>query len=153
MSRSFNQARAALILAKFSLLATLRSPTSVVFSLLFPIIFIVVFGSIKNDAPPTLKVAMAPGCDTLNIIYKAIKSIPNISFQNITTAAQQADKLQKGRITAIINIKPNGIGSIPHYIIHLRSASSSSQSIHLLQNSLSLEVSKIDERIYPHNSP
>jgi ABC-2 type transport system permease protein len=144
--------RSAFTISKFSLLATLRSPTSVVFSLLFPIIFIVVFGSIKSDAPPTLKVALAPGCDTLNIIYKTIKSIPNISLQNIPSAAQQADELQKGRITAIINIKPDGTDRVSHYVIHLRSASSSSQRINLLQNTIRLAISKIDERIFPYNA-
>ena len=123
-----------------------------VFSLLFPIIFIVVFGSIKSDAPPVLKVAMAPGCDTLNIIYKAIKIIPNISLQYINSAARQSDELQKGRIVAIINIKPDGTGKMPHYAIGLRSASSSSQNISFLQNTLNLAISKIDERIFPHNS-
>jgi ABC-2 type transport system permease protein len=49
MPRHRIQLNAAFALAKASLTAMLRSPTSVVFSLLFPIIFIVVFGSMVDN--------------------------------------------------------------------------------------------------------
>ena len=52
MHYPYREIKAVLILSKYSLLATLRSPTSVVFSLLFPIIFIVVFGSMIGDQTP-----------------------------------------------------------------------------------------------------
>jgi len=144
--------RSAFTISKFSLLATLRSPTSIVFALLFPVIFIVVFGSIKSDDAPVLKVAIAPGSDTSNIIFTALKFVPTISLQKIQSAAKQTEDLQKGRLTAIINITKDGAENAPHYIIHLRSASSSGQSINLLQNTLNLVISKINERIFTHNS-
>jgi ABC-2 type transport system permease protein len=144
--------RSAFIISKFSLLATLRSPTSVVFSLLFPVIFIVVFGSIKTDQPPILKVAVAPGCDTANMIFKAIEAIPTISLQKTASLTEQTEQLQKGKLTAILNITANSNNvHTPRYTIHLQSASSSGQSIGLLQTTLNVAVAKIDERVFRHN--
>jgi hypothetical protein len=92
--------KAVLILSKYSLLATLRSPTSVVFSLLFPIIFIVVFGSMIGDQTPAMKLAIGPGCDTANLLFKAIGQIPSITFKRGMSETEQSEALEKGRITA-----------------------------------------------------
>src|SRR5450432_3775844 len=105
MSGTQQQLRASFALAKASLTATLRSPTSVVFSLLFPVIFIVVFGSMVDNTVVQLKVALAPGCDTVNVIYKAITKITNITIDSTLSPSDATRALQKGRITAIINIK------------------------------------------------
>jgi ABC-2 type transport system permease protein len=80
MPHPYKQLRASLALAKASLTATLRSPTSVVFSLLFPVIFIVVFGSMVDNTVVQLKITLASGCDTNNVIYKAITKITNITI-------------------------------------------------------------------------
>lgn len=81
MNHPLREIRAVLILSKYSLLATLRSPTSVVFSLLFPIIFIVVFGSMIGDQTPVMKLAVGPGCDTTSLLFRAIGQIPAITLK------------------------------------------------------------------------
>ena len=152
MSHPSNQIRAMLTLSKYSLLATLRSPTSVVFSLVFPIIFIVVFGSMIGDRAPILKLAVAPGSDTSNLIFKAIGSIPSITLKRGLSTAEQSDALQKGQLTAILKIIPDGgISPIPHYTIHLETAGSSPGSLELLQTLLQEAVHKIDQKIFPRN--
>ncbi len=106
--KSTDQLRATLTLSKSSLLATLRSPTSVVFSILFPVVFILVFGSMVGDQTPSMKLALAPGCDTANLIFKALEKIPSITLQRNLSPAEQSDALQKGRLTAILRIVPDG---------------------------------------------
>ena len=59
MPDRYSNSRAAMAIAKASLLSMFRSPTTVVFSLLFPIIFIVVFGSMVNNG--TVAVVRIPG--------------------------------------------------------------------------------------------
>jgi hypothetical protein len=54
------RSRAILALTQASLKAILHSPISVVFSLLFPVIFIVVFGSMVDTRFVQLKIALAP---------------------------------------------------------------------------------------------
>ncbi|TDW96060.1 ABC transporter permease [Dinghuibacter silviterrae] len=131
----------ALTLARYSLLATLRSPTSVVFSLLFPVIFIVVFGSMV-DQTPTFKVAVAPDCDTNNVVFKAIEAIPSITLVRDLTSAGQAEALRKGRISAVLHVT----GSAP-YDIRL----DVTQTPDYLDMLLHEAIRGIDARAFPQN--
>lgn len=152
MPRSIEQLLASLALAKASLIATFRSPTSVVFSLLFPVIFIVVFGSMVNNTIVHMKIALEPGCDTTNALYKAIIKIEHISIDNNMSLADAIDALKKGRITAILNIKKDSSGApIPHYTLYLVSSSSSGGTFQLLETVINNAVNLINEAIYPTN--
>lgn len=145
-----NQLRAALSLSKYSLLATLRSPTSVVFSLLFPIIFIVVFGSMVGDKSPSMKLGIAPECDTINLVFKAIEKIPSIT---LTRDPELSNALQKGRITAIVNIIPDGgMSPIPHYRIRLTATSTSSGGFSLLRTLINESISTLNQKTFSRNA-
>ena len=153
MSHPANQFKAALTISRYSLLATLRSPTSIVFSLLFPLIFITVFGSINVGAPPAIKVAVTAGCDTSGIIYKAIKTIPNLKLVAGLSEAEQNEELNKGQITAVLNITADHIFTLaPHYNVHLRASASSGGNLSLLTTVLNETISKIDHKVFPHNT-
>ena len=146
------QLKAAFTISKYSLLATLRSPTSIVFSLLFPIIFITVFGTIVPNQTPVMKLAIAPGSDTSNMVLTAIKKIPSISIQKGLSVKEQADYLKKGRIVAILNISSDkGSSPVPHYTIHLQSASASAGSFELLQVMLNYNIGSINQKVFPAN--
>ena len=147
MRPAFNQIRAVIILSKYSLLATLRSPTSVVFALLFPIIFIVVFGAMIGDQGPALKLAVAPGCDTTNPVFKAIEGIPAITLERGMTAREQFDALQKGRLTAVLTIVRDG-GA---YSVRLEAAGSSPGSMGLLRGWVDAAIVQTDRRLFPRN--
>jgi ABC-2 type transport system permease protein len=152
MSHPSNQIKAVLTLAKYSLLATLRSPTSVVFSLLFPIVFIVVFGSLIGDQTPILKLAVAPGCDTANLPFNAIGNIPSITLERGLSAEEQSDALKKGRLAGILAIIPDGgPSSIPHYEIQVEATGSSPRSLKLLQTLLQEAIRPINEKFFPRN--
>jgi ABC-2 type transport system permease protein len=146
------QLRATLTLSKYSLIATLRSPTSVVFSLLFPVFFIIVFGSLVGDQGGPIKVAVAPGCDTLGPVYKAIRQIPSVELDTRLTPAQIAEAMQKGTITAVLNIGNDaGFSFIPHYKVTLSAADSASRGMRLLRTMIDAAVSEMDRRIFPKN--
>jgi len=152
MSHSPNQLKAAFTIARYSLLAMLRSPTSIVFSLLFPIIFIIVFGSIVPNQAPVMKLAIAPGSDTSDMVFNAIKKIPTISLQRELSQAEQSDDLKKGRIVAVINIiADKGASPVPHYTIHLQASGSSAASLGMLQIILNDVIGKIDQKSFPGN--
>lgn len=153
MSSSHKPLRAAFSVAKASLKATLRSPTSVVFSLLFPIIFIVVFGSMVDNTIVQLKIALAPGCDTTNAVYSAITKIKNISIDNSLSIAEAENAVQKGRLTAIINIKKNAAQSqVQHYTIYLTTSTSSADAAALLETLLNNAIGSINQNIFPGNA-
>src|SRR5258706_16025543 len=104
MPDRYNNLNAAFAIARASLVSMWRSPTAVVFSLLFPIIFIVVFGSMVDNASLKMKIAFAPGSDTSNIVYRMIGGIKAIQTQTQLTPDGMQDALKKGHITAIVNI-------------------------------------------------
>jgi ABC-2 type transport system permease protein len=152
MSQPLNQVRAAFALSRYSLLAMFRSPTSIVFSLLFPIIFITVFGSINPGKPLVMKLAVTPGSDTSNFVFKAIKGISNIKVVTGLSATQLKEDLDKGRITALLNIiadeKPE---LIRRYTVHLQTAGASGESVGLLETEVTAAISHIDKKVFPDN--
>jgi ABC-2 type transport system permease protein len=153
MSHRANQLKAALTIARYSLLATLRSPTSIVFSLLFPLIFITVFGSINVGEPPALKLAVAAGTDTTSLIYKSFEKIPKLKLVTGLSEADQVEQLRKGKITAVLNITADHIFTLtPHYNIHLEASGASGENLNLLETELNAAISKIDKKVFPQNA-
>ncbi len=150
MPRSYQQLSASFALAKARLTATLRSPTSVVFSLLFPIIFIVVFGSMADNTLVHLKIALAPGCDTGNVLYKAVTRINNLTIDRSLSTLEATDALQKGRLTAIVDIKKDTVSSpFAHFNILIISGVSSADAESLLQTLLKNAIASVNEHIFP----
>jgi ABC-2 type transport system permease protein len=153
MTNPASQLKAAFAISKFSLLATIRSPTSIVFSLLFPIIFIVVFGSINVGKVPDQKLAITQGCDTANMVFKAIKSIPGIVFSNSLSPSALQEALKKGQIAAALNIHAdNAANQPPHYVITLLASPSSGDRVDLLKTQIGQAVDQIDHKVFPANA-
>jgi len=147
-----NQIRAALTISKYSLLATLKSPTSVVFSLLFPIIFITVFGAMVGDNAPVMKVALAPGSDTTGFLFTAIRQAPAIGLQMGDTQPEQLEALKKGRIVAILGIEREGDPlSMPRYRLQLQAAGASAGSLELLETLLHEVIATANQKAFPGN--
>jgi ABC-2 type transport system permease protein len=152
MPKTYSQLRAAFALAKASLLAMLRSPTSIVFSLLFPIIFIIVFGSMVDTTIVPLKISLGPNSDTSNIIYESVKKIKNVTIVTNMPQDKAQEALQKGRLTAILRIKKNPLFSqLPPYTILVTSSASSADAGVLLQTLLNNVVGSIDKAAFPSN--
>src|SRR6266540_7332254 len=104
MKEKYSQLRAMLAITKASLKATFRSPSAVVFSIGFPLIFILVFGFIGEGSGFSLDVALDKSGDTSNQVYTTLKQIQGIHFVNKPDSLLK-ENLEKGNITAIINIK------------------------------------------------
>ncbi|CAM3860082.1 ABC transporter permease [Mucilaginibacter galii] len=104
---SYSNIRATLAITKASLRSIFRNPSGLVFSLLFPLIFIVVFANIGSGGV-TVDVGVAKGCDTLNPIYKALQNAKVVNLIRNQNADQMEKNLSKGSIDAILNVKKNG---------------------------------------------
>ncbi|MFD1258808.1 ABC transporter permease [Mucilaginibacter terrae] len=103
----YSNTRATLAIAKASLRSIFRSPSAVVFSLLFPLIFIVVFANIGGGGV-TVDVGVAKGCDTLNPIYKALQQSKVVNLIKNQSSEDMKKNLAKGSIDAILDVKVNG---------------------------------------------
>jgi len=144
------QLKAALTLSKYSLIATLRSPTSVVFS--FAVFFIIVFGSLVGDKGGPIKVAVAPGCDTANPIYRAIRQLPSVVLETGLTPAQIADATDKGTVVGVLTIANEALFSpLPHYRIRLSAPDSASRGMAFLRTMIGATIGAFDKKIFPRN--
>src|SRR6516162_9441543 len=133
MGERYSQSRAAMAIARGSLLAMLRSPTSVVFSILFQVIFIIVFGSIGDPADLKIKIAIDPHSDTSNLIYQSLVKIKIIRVEKFESSDEMEKALKRGRLTAILNFRQNSpVPFLPHYNIQVKTSASSSKRAPLL---------------------
>ena len=106
---NYNQWRAMLAITRASLRSMTRSPSAVVFSLAFPLVFIVVFGFIKSNTIQ-LDVSFAPGTDTTVQLYSDLKSLPSFRFKSFASGQEQIDLLHKGRLDAVIAVSKSTTG-------------------------------------------
>jgi ABC-2 type transport system permease protein len=145
MSTSYSQATALLAITKASLRAILRSPSAVIFSVFFPLIFILVFGLIGNNSGPVFTIALAPGCDTTNSIFDSLNTSHNIRIMSFKDSASLESSLVKGRLTGVLNIQKNadsasGAALLVFFSATTASADKFSSFLPLLENI----VSRID---------
>jgi len=94
---AYSQIKAMLAITKASLRATFRSPSAVIFSIAFPLIFILVFGFLSSGGNINVNVALTQGSDTTNPIYTAIKNIPGFKF-----ATGDSNKIQGELAKAVL---------------------------------------------------
>ncbi len=133
MPQQYSQLRAMMAIMRGSLTAIFRSPSAVIFSFVFPLIFILVFGFIGNSGRVSVRVAFDPTSDTSNIVYQNLK---NISALNVVEkdSAELVKDLEKGRIAAIINMIKDADPSKPTSI-HLKTSEAvNPQNIQVLRS-------------------
>jgi len=123
MSKSYNHTKATLALAKASFRSIMRSPSAVVFTLAFPLIFILVFGFLGRGGIK-VKLAVDPDSDVQNPIIAALSHNPVVSLVQDKAIAEIKTGLEKGNIDALIDIKKNEAGK-PAYIANVQYTSAS----------------------------
>ena len=96
--RKYSNTRATIAIAVASFRSIIRSPSAVVFSLAFPLIFIIVFANI-GGSPVKVDVGVAKTCDTTSAdsLYQRLKQISVINLVKNQSAAEMAQNLSKRR--------------------------------------------------------
>lgn len=120
----YSNLRAGRALVRASLQAIIRSPSAVVFGLAFPLIFILVFGTLGEHAGGfSTTLSLAPGADTDNPIYSGLRSMPGIKWKTYHDTETQGAELRKGNIAAVMQIERRPFGTAPVYQVKLHAAS------------------------------
>ena len=114
------QAMRALI--KASLQAILKSPSAIIFTIAFPLIFILVFGFLGNGSGFHITVATAPGSDTTSRLSAILHNVPVLKWVSKDSAGINK-MLKQGDIVATIDIQKQPDGVKPEYKIILNAAS------------------------------
>ena len=138
------QVKAMLAITKASLRSIFRSPSAVIFSIAFPLIFILVFGFLSSGGNISVKVAMDPRSDTANYIYSALQRIPGLKLA--APGQQDIDtELAKGRITSLIHIEATGDSTQPYLINLTSSEAANPQNIEVLKSILGSVISRVND--------
>ncbi len=148
MVQRYNQRRALFAITKASFKSIFKSPSSTFFSLFFPIVLIIIFGSLGGGGGISFDVAIDKSSDTTNAMYKTIVQSPIFDIVK-GTDAEIDDRLKKGRMTAILDIKKIDSNN---YNIQVRSTTASQRELPQLQgvlngiiNEASIENHKIEK--------
>ncbi len=142
--RPYSQITAMLAITKASLRSIFRSPSAVIFSIAFPLIFILVFGFLSSGGSINVNVAMDPKSDTLNPVYASIKNIPGFKFSKDDTTKIKSE-LAKGRLTALISIQKTNNVNAPYVISLTSSEAANPQNIQLVKSILNAVISKLNQ--------
>ncbi len=135
----YSQLRAMLAITKGSFKAIFRSPSAVIFSFAFPLIFILVFGFIGNNGgQPVYTITFEKGSDSSNALFDSLMFSKNIRIISYTSDTDLTKDLAKGRIAGVVKIEKNAAGQTPPYLVSFRTTTASGdkypQFLSLLQN-------------------
>ena len=160
MPKPYSQFKAMIAITKASLRAIFRSGQAVFFSLFFPVVLIMIFGALSGGGGVNVDVAFDKSSDTSNQLYQTLIRIPALDVKK-GSQDELADRLKKGRITALITIKRSAdTNAVLPYSIHLTTTSASQRNLPVLrsilqsvvnnQNSQLISVQEIPGREYTY---
>ena len=128
--KKYSQLTAMFAITRASLKSIFRSPSAVIFSFVFPFIFILVFGFLGNSGGrPSYKIVLSKDCDTSNILFQRFRMDPSVRIVKYQTDAEMQLDLQKGNITGILSITKSKDSTIP-YRVGFKTTNASSDKWH-----------------------
>lgn len=134
MNKPYSNINATLALAKASFRSIMRSPSAVVFTLAFPLIFILVFGFLGGGGIK-VDLAVAPGSNIENPVFKALEEVSVIHLVKGKDAAEIRNALEKGNYAAVIDVQKNAAGT-PAYLVNVQYTSASMDKGNILKSVL-----------------
>jgi ABC-2 type transport system permease protein len=144
---NYSQYKAMLAITKASLIAQFKSPSAVIFGFLFPMFFILIFGS-GGGGMPSVAVAIKRGSDSANMASAIVKVNPILRIREYEPGEagdfKMKDDLLKGRITAILEIKKSS-DTNSAYIIEAVSSKASQERMQILNAVINGIISGIDK--------
>ena len=145
MGKPYSQRRALFAITKASFKSIFKSPSATFFSLFFPIVLIIIFGSLGGGGGISFDVGMDQKSDTTNEIYRAIT---NSSIFHIVKGSETEieDQLKKGRLSAILTVQKTDSGK---YDVHIKSSSASQRELPQLQAVINGMINELSQRQHP----
>lgn len=103
--KPYNQLRALWAITRASFKAIFANPASIFFSLMFPIIFVLIFGAFGDGGGPSYKVALSEDSDTTGIFLDKIKDGGIVRIAKYTDTVSRRKDLVRGKLAAILTVK------------------------------------------------
>ncbi|MCD0490454.1 ABC transporter permease [Pedobacter sp. MC2016-14] len=134
MKQKYNHTTATLALAKASFRSIMRSPSAVVFTLAFPLIFILVFGFLGGGGTK-VDLGITPGSNRQNPVIKALEQSSVIRLSTNLKQEELDNGLLKGNLDGVIDVQKNQAG-MPAYIVNVTYTSASLDKGNILKSVL-----------------
>jgi ABC-2 type transport system permease protein len=131
---SYSNFKASLSLIKASLQSIIKSPSAVVFSIAFPLVFILVFGFIGTGRGYSVPVALATGADTNNRVMRVLLHMPVLKWKTPKEGKTVEDLLSEGDVVATIAVREQPDSIPPKYTVMLNSTSSQMEQMKQLRS-------------------
>jgi ABC-2 type transport system permease protein len=149
MNRPYSQFRAMLAIARASLQAIFRSPSAVIFSLGFPMVFILVFGLIGNSGP-TVYIALKNPQDTSTYVIRALLGSGVVKLMAEKDSVTVREDLEKGNIAAVVSLDSVSSGAgFTRYKIKTQTSSAAGDKYPVFKMALAQTIQGIEERQIP----
>jgi ABC-2 type transport system permease protein len=157
MSQPYSQFRAMLAISRASMRAILRSPSAVIFSLGFPLVFILVFGFIGGGGT-SVTIALKNPADSSNYIIRALqagivriqKKDEKDNFLTSKDSGFLVNELTKGKIAAIVSIdSAQSPAGFTQYKIKTQTSSASADQYPILKMAIAQTIMMIQDRKIP----
>ncbi|HNR16829.1 MAG TPA: ABC transporter permease [Chitinophagaceae bacterium] len=130
MAQSYSQARALWAITRASFKAIFANPSAIIFSILFPIIFVMIFGAFGSGGGVSYRIAITPDSDTSSEFYYGLKQAGVIRIIHYNDSALLNKDLQRGKLTAILTIISTGDSTKkPGTVVRVRSTTASANTI------------------------
>lgn len=120
----YNQLRAMFSITKASLHSIVRNPSAVVFNLVFPLIFIIVFGFISGGRFK-IDVAVDKNSDLNNTVLQSLEKINTVNLIKDKPTGDMNSDLEKGKLDAMLKFSRNEKGIL---IIDLKTTKASPEN-------------------------
>lgn len=149
---SYSQTRALWAITRASFKAIFAHPSAIIFSILFPIIFVLIFGAFGNGGGPSYRIALTPDSDTSEGFYTGLKQIPGVRIIHYTDTLLRNKDLLKGKLTAVITLHKNTDSSGKEtYVVSSRSTTASANTLHSFMGALDYVKLRL-EKVMQENS-
>jgi ABC-2 type transport system permease protein len=148
MNKNYSNFKAMFAITRASLLSIVRNPSSVIFTLLFPLIFIVVFGFISSGTSK-YDIAFYNKSDKENPIYQNLVESTNLKLVENPSDTELESQLEKGKIEALLLITKNPAGTNPPYTIEVKTNKSTPERAALTRMIITHFVDAINAKSLP----
>jgi len=137
MAKQYSQSRARQAITAASFKAIFSNPSAIIFSILFPIIFILIFGAFGRSGAISYRIAMTEQSDTTSAFFQALRKNNIIRVVNYPDSNALNDDLVRGRLTAIVDLqtKKDSSGK-EQYDLQIRSTTASSNTVYAFLQTL-----------------
>lgn len=134
-------------MTKASLQSIMKSPSAIVFTIAFPMVFILVFGFLGGGRGFHFTVADQPGCDTTSNLYGILHKINVLKWVQAKDTTEIARLFKEGDIVATISIKKQVDSVKPEYSLTLNSVSTEAEKAEQLKATLATIIEQMDPEI------